>query len=749
MRAATLVPATALLVLALATTAVLAATATPSAAPTLAPSAAPTRAPSAAPTTAAPTYVACAIGQYSLGTACGNCQAGKYSSSASAASACTDCAIGTFASATGSSVCTACAAGTQATANASTSCSGCTAGTFQDGTMTACANCADGTYVSTANATACLPAPAGSFAHDSDGATTYSPCAAGTFSLGGASACTNCAAGRISAANATACADCGIGYFQADAGASACSTCSTGSYSRPGAAACTSCPRNYYQNYSARGECVRCPANTSTNYATGASTCAGCPAGYTSESGGDCHLVDQPVPRVPADIWKGYEDTFPIANASVATGGSITIRAPLRKHSAVSYTFGHAVITLTSQRTSTTTVKYRAIPVEELATPSTFACYEPGLHIVAAFAVDAPDTKFAVAADTSALPYTTRGRSIRLCNVDLARVDSYCGVDSTASADTGTVVNGYACNTAIFAVAETRSYALDCKANAFGQVCHRNAAHRTGGDWHDYVLWIGVAMLAACEFLFALRVLVGVSGASKSGPVHETAPESDQVQLVPGARPIKEVFRFTRKISGLAYAAGCILLALFVIDYDLRDLDPATSRGTENPTQRAFTRWALGNPDTGYRIVYISVAVVGAILAGWWSYKFVNRAHDASAYVDGTKVRIRKAEWARAAMYSFLSVLLLPLLYSSDVYVGWLLVVVPFGAVVAASIVPALVCMGHSKLVVCGFSMTASNAYAVLVSVAYAAYFLGIGFVLSRYGGKSYKWADADLDGAW
>jgi hypothetical protein len=36
-----------------------------------------------------------------------------------------------------------------------------------------------------------------------------------------------------------------------------------------------------------------------------------------------------------------------------------------------------------------------------------------------------------------------------------------------------------------------------------------------------------------------------------------------------------------------------------------------------------------------------------------------------------------------------------------------------------------------------------------LVSIAYAAFFIGIGFVLTRHGGKSYKWADRDLSGAW
>ncbi len=719
-------------------------------APSNAPTLAPTRAPTAAPTLA-PTHTQCAIGQYSLGTSCANCAAGYFAPAASRNSSCAACEAGTYAGATGASVCTTCAAGSSSASAAATVCATCEAGTYQSGTMLNCSACPDGSYAA-AGASSCTQAAPGSYANGLKSANVN--CSAGTYSPGNVTACTNCAVGKFSADAASVCSPCPAGTFQANTGATTCMPCATGKYNKGlGAEVCTSCPINTFTAVTGwQSDCVPCPANKTTFSTTGSSSCSDCPGGQVSAPGMACHAPGSRIPDVPPVNWLATAGAPARVAATVAGSGALTINIPHRVHSQSSYTFGNAVVTLTSQRVDAVNITYRPIRPEDIngfhADPE-FQCYTPGYHVVAAFAVDSPTgTLFAVSADLSQLPYTTRGREIWLCNGALEPVNTHCNYDAAASTDNGTVVTGYACSKGIFAVVESRHYTLDCDAGTFGFICEHNVSYRTGSEWYEYLMWTAVITLAACEFAFFLRVALGTSDVTGHSILVETESGESATKSTVRSVPFAEtVLVFTKKVSPFFYGAGAVLLAVWAVGYRTRDLDPSTSRGTENGAMRVFTHWAQTD-EIEFRCVYAVAFFVAAIVAwAWYGRKWIRRELNIKP-VDGSCVTsIRLAEWARAAVYALLAVLLLPLLNSSDVAMGWLLVIVPFAAVLAAAALSMII-----RPILAALGMKAwktRQIYACLVSIAYSAFFLGIGFVLMRRGGKSFKWADRDLHGAW
>jgi hypothetical protein len=299
------------------------------------------------------------------------------------------------------------------------------------------------------------------------------------------------------------------------------------------------------------------------------------------------------------------------------------------------------------------------------------------------------------------------------------------------------VVTGYACSKGIFAVVESRHYTLDCDAGTYGFICEHNASYRTHGM--DILLYVSVTTAAATELITAIAVAVYIYSVRKTGLGYKETPDSDNTWFSPST------VEFMSLVLDVVFAFAVLGVITWAAAFEMRELDPSTSRGTENPTMRAFTRWAQDEKREAFATVYVVAFLIAIGIFAWVrSRKSIKRTDIVTAQ---GYIRISVSEFVRCVGYAVLAVILLPLLNSSQIHLGWLLILMPFASFIAASIVAVLGDRFQAKFGVRLWSW--SQLYMVSIRLFAAAFFIGIGAVLAYYGGKSFKWADADLHGAW
>ena len=217
--------------------------------------------------------------------ACTNCSAGEYGSSragtgATNSSACLPCSRGRFstlAGANSSAVCVKCRPGTYGPGLRLTVCTYCRAGRF--GTrrgsarrLSACSNCALGTFAMSTGATRCAACPSGRFSAV-PGKPLCTPCAAGRFAADNNSrhtaegdACRQCAAGRH-------------GTIWGSTTPKACSACPSGRYSAVGATVCSMCTLYRVVTATLHGA----PGDCNASLPVGSKCTASCDQGYGTQ----------------------------------------------------------------------------------------------------------------------------------------------------------------------------------------------------------------------------------------------------------------------------------------------------------------------------------------------------------------------------------------------------------------------------------------------------------------------------------
>ena len=198
----------------------------------------------------------CNFGYIYEGDMCVACPATSYQPTWSAATVCTDCAVGSYTSTAGADL------------NLSTTCINCPAGKSgnKSGDISVCEICLAGNYATL-------------------GSTMCSLCAAGKYALSGAGVCSLCPAGKIGehegANNVTVgCPyDCQPGFFSA-AGSIECQPCSAGSFSGVGQGpSCVSCqPGKAGIIQRAQNESAGCSILCAAGFY---STCYGCRLVYS------------------------------------------------------------------------------------------------------------------------------------------------------------------------------------------------------------------------------------------------------------------------------------------------------------------------------------------------------------------------------------------------------------------------------------------------------------------------------------
>lgn len=150
----------------------------------------------------------------------------------------------------------------------------------------ACVSCPSGTFAPQALTDRCLNCSAGSSTHVSLGATTCSPCDAGSYSASRSVACALCPNGTSAASGQASCGACLPGRYAPAPGRDACDPCAAGQFARvPGAAVCERCPRGKAQAASGQASCLDCKRGN-VAHALGASSCSACSAGAFSPSTG-------------------------------------------------------------------------------------------------------------------------------------------------------------------------------------------------------------------------------------------------------------------------------------------------------------------------------------------------------------------------------------------------------------------------------------------------------------------------------
>jgi len=263
------------------------------------------------------TCTACPLGAFGYYGQCYQCDAGKFSTDATAKS-CHNCPPGFESTAKGSQACTACPAGTSSRGG-TTSCANCPAGYFSGpgskdcikcplGTSTngltgqsSCSNCTAGYYSSKTAATTCSPCAAGTYSTGpgtvncqrcapgtfagSSAATGCTACSNSTYASGyGSTQCTNCDFGTFTV-NGVSCAPCTAGsYF--DAASRTCKPCAPGTFvAVAGVNACYACSPGTFASGSGSTYCKRCDVNTYSDAKTGFANCTACPAGTKSPGG--------------------------------------------------------------------------------------------------------------------------------------------------------------------------------------------------------------------------------------------------------------------------------------------------------------------------------------------------------------------------------------------------------------------------------------------------------------------------------
>jgi syndecan 4 len=183
------------------------------------------------------TCLACASGTFqpsqSSATACFNCAPGTYSDSGS--SSCTACAFGSSAG-TAASICTSCVAGKFASASGSSTCQPCSAGKAQAATgQKECQACAVDQFVSTSGALSCNVCAQGKTTQSASG---QSACIADTECLPGTTKtvqrgkeiCQRCAKGTFSNTIDGQCQTCAAGTYDGGVGSTACFDCAPGTF---------------------------------------------------------------------------------------------------------------------------------------------------------------------------------------------------------------------------------------------------------------------------------------------------------------------------------------------------------------------------------------------------------------------------------------------------------------------------------------------------------------------------------------
>lgn len=210
---------------------------------------------------------------------CPSCQNGTYSEDLGATS-CSSCPANSN-SGTSAQSCL-CNAGYNTTGYGTTlTCNACPGGTYSTKASN-CRICSEGYYSPQASG-ACRLTPAGYYSLVQS--STYSPCAADTFSPNGSASCYACISGSSSASTSGSCT-CYAGYAQQGYSSTlTCALCPVTTYSpSAGYPTCLSCPPGTYTLPDAGATyCPICPIATySISSDDGSIVCKACPAGRTT-----------------------------------------------------------------------------------------------------------------------------------------------------------------------------------------------------------------------------------------------------------------------------------------------------------------------------------------------------------------------------------------------------------------------------------------------------------------------------------
>ena len=161
----------------------------------------------------------------------------------------------------------------------------CNAGFSQQGSGSSlvCTTCTEG-FFSSQNDTSCTPCPFGSSSSVSSSTCTCNEGYEWNGLTGLALQCTACAKGSVQGLpNKTFCIKCSAGYIQPSARGTSCSVCGSGTFSNLGL------------GIDGSSSCTPCPTGSSTNGASGQSTCT-CNAGYRWNGLTGLGLVCTPCP---------------------------------------------------------------------------------------------------------------------------------------------------------------------------------------------------------------------------------------------------------------------------------------------------------------------------------------------------------------------------------------------------------------------------------------------------------------------
>jgi hypothetical protein len=111
-------------------------------------------------------------------------------------------------------------------------------------------------------------------------------CPSGTFSLGVGTSCLACPPGQFSGAGSGSCSACAAGSYASNYGTTTCDLCWPGSHQAlTGRASCDLCGSGLYSTEvgaTSSNACLRCPGGSTTNWATGQTSCVLCSPGTSA-----------------------------------------------------------------------------------------------------------------------------------------------------------------------------------------------------------------------------------------------------------------------------------------------------------------------------------------------------------------------------------------------------------------------------------------------------------------------------------
>lgn len=270
------------------------------------------------PTKALSACSACALGTYAdktRFTACTDCVAGTITS-AMGQSICAPCPTGDFQGAAGMSSCDSCPSGKFSSQEASTYCAQCVKGKYnslpgfsscsscQTGQITNTEgsntffSCLPGTYANVVEMTACLLCPTGKIS-TSVASALCEDCEAGKYNpTTNKAECTFCEMGKYGAkVGQSYCDQCAVGTFIGSAAATSCFDCDTGSYTAiNGTVTCTACEVGKYQPSKKSTACLNCPVGKFIN-ALSSTVCTDCGTGKYQSMEGQTGCVNAPAGR--------------------------------------------------------------------------------------------------------------------------------------------------------------------------------------------------------------------------------------------------------------------------------------------------------------------------------------------------------------------------------------------------------------------------------------------------------------------